>query len=276
MLQSWLLGRTKELTNWKAADLCEDNRIDGFDMIMVRRLLVDHQFTDWSDELPTEGAVNVETRTEYRVAKKEFKETEEKLDNSWTLEDKSTVYEWSPYSEYSTTEVKETDSCKVQKLQKDEKHLIGYSLFYKCGRNPSTLERWYFNENPPAGYDTGYGINTSDMWGISWIISPEELKSATKVGIGEWFNASSGGYSGYNRGTTDAYYVPSHPETLWFKGDAVYENKSVTYYSYSTRSTKTVYKYSKVGEYSEWTTEKPVESENTVVETRTTYRYINK
>jgi len=276
MLQGWLLGRTKTLPNWKAADLCEDEHIDVFDMVLLRQLLVERMYTDWSDEFPPEGAANVEERVEYRIAQKKFKETEEKLDSSWKLEDESTIYEWSPYSEYSTTEVKETDSCKVQILLKDEKKLIGYSAFYKCGRNPSTLERWYFNENPPAGYDTGYGINTSDMWGLNWIISPEELASATKVGMGEWFNASSGGFSGYNRGTTEAYYVPSHPETLWFKGDAVYENKSVTYYSYSTRTTKTLYTYSKVCEFSEWTTEKPVEADNIVIEERTVYRYINK
>ena len=40
-LQNFLLGRTKTLDNWKNADLCEDNRLNGFDMILMRRLLIE-------------------------------------------------------------------------------------------------------------------------------------------------------------------------------------------------------------------------------------------
>ena len=42
MLQSWLLGRTRTLPNWKAADLCEDNRLDVFDMVRMRQLLIEN------------------------------------------------------------------------------------------------------------------------------------------------------------------------------------------------------------------------------------------
>ncbi len=40
-LQNFLLGRTKTLGNWKNADLCKDNRIDVFDMVLMRRLLIE-------------------------------------------------------------------------------------------------------------------------------------------------------------------------------------------------------------------------------------------
>jgi hypothetical protein len=40
-LQNFLLGRTKTLGNWKNADLCKDNRLDAFDMILMRRLLIE-------------------------------------------------------------------------------------------------------------------------------------------------------------------------------------------------------------------------------------------
>lgn len=41
ILQKWLLAEPDiELTNWKAADLYEDNRIDVFDMIEMRKLIV--------------------------------------------------------------------------------------------------------------------------------------------------------------------------------------------------------------------------------------------
>ena len=40
-LQNFLLGRIKTLGNWKNADLCKDNRLDAFDMVLMRRLLIE-------------------------------------------------------------------------------------------------------------------------------------------------------------------------------------------------------------------------------------------
>ena len=40
-LQNWLLGRTTELADWKAADLCEDDKLDVFDLCLMRRLLIE-------------------------------------------------------------------------------------------------------------------------------------------------------------------------------------------------------------------------------------------
>lgn len=42
MLQRYLLGNGS-LTNWKNADLCKDNRIDTFDMVLMRKLLIPPQ-----------------------------------------------------------------------------------------------------------------------------------------------------------------------------------------------------------------------------------------
>lgn len=39
MLQKWLLG-SGNLTNWQNADLCEDGKIDVFDMVEMRKLLI--------------------------------------------------------------------------------------------------------------------------------------------------------------------------------------------------------------------------------------------
>ena len=44
LLQKWLLGMSNiELTNWKAADLCKDDRLDVFDMIEMRKLIINSQ-----------------------------------------------------------------------------------------------------------------------------------------------------------------------------------------------------------------------------------------
>lgn len=44
LLQKWLLGTSNAtLENWKAGDLCKDNRIDVFDMIEMRKLLIQNK-----------------------------------------------------------------------------------------------------------------------------------------------------------------------------------------------------------------------------------------
>lgn len=41
MLQGWLLGKDNSLSCWQLADICNDNRIDVFDMVMLRKLLIE-------------------------------------------------------------------------------------------------------------------------------------------------------------------------------------------------------------------------------------------
>ena len=41
LFQKWLLGSpTAHLDNWEAADLCKDNRLDVFDLCLMRRRLI--------------------------------------------------------------------------------------------------------------------------------------------------------------------------------------------------------------------------------------------
>ena len=41
LLQKWLSGdKNTKLADWKAADLCEDNRLDVFDLCLMRRKLI--------------------------------------------------------------------------------------------------------------------------------------------------------------------------------------------------------------------------------------------
>ncbi|MDE7363942.1 MAG: dockerin type I repeat-containing protein [Ruminococcus sp.] len=43
LLQKWLLAvPDTQLTNWKAADLCEDDKLDVFDLCMMKRMLVEN------------------------------------------------------------------------------------------------------------------------------------------------------------------------------------------------------------------------------------------
>lgn len=41
LLQKWLLAfPNTHLANWKAADFCEDNKLDSFDLCLMKRKLV--------------------------------------------------------------------------------------------------------------------------------------------------------------------------------------------------------------------------------------------
>lgn len=43
LLQKWILAVPNvELTDWKAADLCEDNRLDVFDLCLMKRMLIEN------------------------------------------------------------------------------------------------------------------------------------------------------------------------------------------------------------------------------------------
>lgn len=41
VLQKWLVGNGDSLGCWQLADICDDNQIDAFDMIMLRKLLIE-------------------------------------------------------------------------------------------------------------------------------------------------------------------------------------------------------------------------------------------
>lgn len=41
MLQKWLLAKSKELTYWENVDLCKDNKIDVFDLCLLKRMLIE-------------------------------------------------------------------------------------------------------------------------------------------------------------------------------------------------------------------------------------------
>jgi len=41
MLQKWLLRKSTDLTCWRHADLCKDNTIDVFDLVLLRQKLLE-------------------------------------------------------------------------------------------------------------------------------------------------------------------------------------------------------------------------------------------
>ena len=262
-----------------AADINQDNIIDVFDMVLMRRLLIEQykDYTEWSTETPPEGAVSIESRIEYRYASKTYKTSETKLDSPWVLEDTRTEYgDWGKWSDFSETKVEESDSRKVETKKEQRQTLSGYNMFNYCTRDAYTKERWYSNESienslAEHGADVGYGEHSTYLWGTGFVASQAELDSATKVYPGEWFTGSS---RGINKGNVEGYHIASHPDILFFKGEAVYSNYEATLYRYCDRTKKNIYTYSQTGKYSDWSIVPVEASDDVVVETRTVYRYI--
>lgn len=42
-LQNWLLGQKTEIDNWKKGDLCEDDKLDVYDLVMMRKMLIEYK-----------------------------------------------------------------------------------------------------------------------------------------------------------------------------------------------------------------------------------------
>lgn len=280
LLQNHLLNRVPLTVNrTHAADINQDGTIDVFDMILMKKLLLSqpHEYTEWSTDVPPSDAVDVESRVEYRYASKTYKTSETQLSSPWILEDTKTEYgEWGNWSDYSETKVEESDNRKVETTIEQRQSLSGYNMFEYCTRDPYSYDRWYRNYSIAGslgayGADTQYGEHSSFLWGTGFVASQSELDSATRIAPGTWFTGTQGGI---NKGDVDGYYIASHPDVLWFKGDAVYNNYDETLYRYCDRTKKTIYTYYQLSDYSKWSTTSVESSNDVIVETRTVYRYI--
>lgn len=281
LLQNHLLNRAPLTVNRAyAADIDQDGIIDVFDMVLMRKLLISqpNEYTEWSTDVPPADALDVESRVEYRYAQKSYKTSETQLSSPWVLEDTKTEYgEWGNWSDYSETKVEAADNRKVETKTEQRQSLSGYNMFEYCTRDPHSYDRWYRNYSiadslGAYGADTQYGENSSFLWGTGFVASQSELDSATRIAPGTWF---TGTQRGINKGDVDGYHIASHPDVLWFKGDAVYSNYDVTLYRYCERTKKNIYTYSQTGKYSEWSVTPVDASDDVVVEIRTVYRYIS-
>lgn len=83
MLQKWLLG-TEELNEWKLADLCEDGIIDSFDLVLMRKALVeqlsnpippgevDYTAVNLSERFEAQSAEGAKADEEFIIAQTKF------------------------------------------------------------------------------------------------------------------------------------------------------------------------------------------------------------
>ncbi len=243
-------------------------------------------FTNWSTAEPPADALNVEQQKEYRYRTKTIKESKEKLPSPWTLENETIGYtEWGP-EQRSDSPVAASDTRNVEVKQEPHHDLVRYRLDYYCTRANDTKKRQYRSYHltesdiRAMGLDVGYGENSNTKYADwTFFVSPTELDAAVKIGSGEWFDGVNGDYSGTNMDSKPGYTFPNHwdekaRQVIWFVTGEEYNDYTTTYYLYKDRDQFTVYTYSQLSDYSAWSTEKPEESDDKVIEERTVYRYV--
>ena len=242
--------------------------------------------TNWSTEKPPADAFKVEQRTEYRYRTKTIRESNEKLASPWVLEKETTGYTDYGPEQRSDSPVAASDTRSVEVKNEQHHDFVGYRMVYHCSQ-----ENWYpynrmyrdysirgrlgeFGARPTYGYD-GENTNLDDPLWIK-VVSQVQLDSANITPPGAWFED---GQRGINKGNKNGYNFPSDTglerTLLWFVDGEVYNDYTTTYYIYKDREKIPVYTYLQLSDYSAWSTEKPEESEDKVIEERVVYRYVH-
>lgn len=231
-------------------------------------------YTGWSTNEAPADAQDVQSRTEYRYRTRTYTTSDQASLEGWTFVSKEEGYgDWGNWSDWTTNSVAANDMRQVETKKESKAEITGYNMLcYVTQSNASPYYRHYRNFSINGNYSAysarvSYGEHAHKFG----VLSVAALNNATVVPPGA---LSKGASAGYNKSSVNAYNFSGDGGMMWFKGDPVYNNYSVTYYRYRDRKTKTVYKYYRDSEYSQWATEKPVASDTCIVESRTTYRYI--
>lgn len=84
LLQKWLLGSPNtQLTNLKAADFCKDNRLDVFDLCLMKRDLLEK--TNNSDSIDTFGLIPTESGVDEFIAQYSVPQSEYENDELYNI-----------------------------------------------------------------------------------------------------------------------------------------------------------------------------------------------
>ena len=84
LLQKWLLGSPDtQLTNLKAADFCKDNRLDVFDLCLMKRDLLEK--TNNSDSIDTFGLIPTESGVDEFIAQYDVPQSEYENDELYNI-----------------------------------------------------------------------------------------------------------------------------------------------------------------------------------------------
>ncbi len=84
LLQKWLLGSPDtQLTNLKAADFCKDNRLDVFDLCLMKRDLLEK--TNNSDSIDTFGLIPTESGVDEFIAQYDVPQNEYENDELYNI-----------------------------------------------------------------------------------------------------------------------------------------------------------------------------------------------
>ncbi len=208
-------------TEWETSE--KDTYEEGWILDPTKTELGYSEWGAWSDWSSTAATSS------------DLKEVETKQESGYS--------DWGAWSNWSETAVTESDLRKVETKKDTRSEVTGYNMFYFLTQSCySPYYRHYRNFSIGGNYSkyearTSYGEHKNNM-----VIDVATFNNATKVEPGK---LSKGGSPGYNKSDVTGYNFSGDSGALWFKGDAVTKNYTVTMYRYCDRSTTstTMYRY---------------------------------
>ncbi len=209
------------------------------------------KWSDWQDEDPGDSVLDVQTRTEYRYRDKQFtSSTATDTMAGWTLY--NTTSEWSNYGNWSYWSTNSYSSSTSRQIESRTTYRFCVFRCTKCGnRDPYST--------PCDNCKTSAYFKWEDLW------HPTKGNNMTK------YTLSTVG---------DKYYVYINGTKWWFEKDGYSDGQggkgqpSRKEYRYRDRKWINRYHFYKWNDWSNWSTEKPNETDNREIEQKTVYRYV--
>ena len=198
--------------------------------------------------------LDTESKQQYQFRNKEYTTSGSSSLAGWTQYDSKNNYgSWGSWSDWSDTPIEETDTREVRTQQVE----IPGKTYYIYGA--------YFSDNSPKvgpGHSGYCDICSAGAYKGDWTY---KTVTTTTRAITSSYNKSCAHKQISNRYRVDGkyyYYESIETEPSTYK----------TQYSYRTRSKDTTYYYSRWGNWSDWSFDKPSASSEREVEERTVYR----
>lgn len=213
--------------------------------------------TAWSTQLPPENATNVQTRTEYRYKTKSTTTSYETSLSGWTQDGSKWVKSGSRTIDYVSSWPSGFNKS--------------HSLYTKYNKTPKTASTKSTTKTTVSTSTVGYiyyhWCRNDHVGAINRLISYNQ--TSTFKGFHAFYKTSAVSYNS----SAEAFQLTNTSvcdSTYWWNGVSNLPVKRCTYTNY-----KKLFNYYQWSEFSDWGTTVKTADDNTVVETRTVYRYVS-
>lgn len=212
---------------------------------------ISYDWSGWQTEQPS-GSVEMETKTEYRYADKEYTQSAASSLSGWTQYNATTSWgDWGSWSGWSDSQINAYQTSTMERKVQTRTVVIGTQYQYYHYRHNTTKNTWPY-------WVSGCGDihYCGEYAGQTWIDYPLEIK----------------GYSNANGTAMYKGYCPTCGFVTNFYNETT-RDVTKTQWQYSDRYLNTTYHYWRWCEFSDWSSSPVSATADRQVETRTLYRY---